>query len=71
VQSAKWAFYRVWPPVGAAPAPHLRSHLPADRRIVIRPTRGQRHIALARDDMRVGDAVFVIQRRNLTIPGAR
>lgn len=28
VQSAKWAFYRVWPPAGIAPAPHLRSHLP-------------------------------------------
>ena len=27
-QGAKWAFYRLWAPVGAAPAPHLRAHLP-------------------------------------------
>jgi Mg2+-importing ATPase len=27
-QSAKWAFYRLWPPVGAATPPHLRPHLP-------------------------------------------
>jgi P-type Mg2+ transporter len=27
-QSAKWAFYRLWAPVGAATPPHLRSHLP-------------------------------------------
>jgi P-type Mg2+ transporter len=27
-QGAKWAFYRLCPPVGAATPPHLRSHLP-------------------------------------------
>jgi P-type Mg2+ transporter len=27
-QGAKWAFYRLWPPVGLAPAPLIRSHLP-------------------------------------------
>jgi len=27
-QGAKWGFYRLWPPVGAATPPHLRSHLP-------------------------------------------
>jgi len=27
-QSAKWAFYRVWPPVRGAPAPLMRAHLP-------------------------------------------
>ena len=27
-QGAKWAFYRLWQPVAAAPAPHLRAHLP-------------------------------------------
>ena len=27
-QTAKWAFFRLWPPLGAAPAPHLRPALP-------------------------------------------
>jgi magnesium-transporting ATPase (P-type) len=27
-QGAKWAFYRVWPPVGVAPAPTIRTQLP-------------------------------------------
>ena len=27
-QGAKWAFYRLWLPVGAATAPLLRAHLP-------------------------------------------
>jgi P-type Mg2+ transporter len=27
-QGAKWAFYRLWPPVGAAPAPTIRAQLP-------------------------------------------
>ena len=27
-QGAKWAFYRLWSPVGIALAPHVRSHLP-------------------------------------------
>jgi Mg2+-importing ATPase len=27
-QGAKWVFYRRWPPVGVAPAPLIRSHLP-------------------------------------------
>ena len=43
----------------------------ADRTIVIRPTRSTAHRSGRGDDVRVGDAVFVIRRRNLTIPGAR
>jgi Mg2+-importing ATPase len=27
-QGAKWTFYRLWPPVGVAPAPLMRAHLP-------------------------------------------
>ena len=27
-QGAKWVFYRVWPPVGGAPAPLMRVQLP-------------------------------------------
>jgi hypothetical protein len=42
VQSAKWAFYRVWPPERRAPAPHLRSHPPlirGGRLSLLRPVR--------------------------------
>jgi Mg2+-importing ATPase len=27
-QGAKWAFYRLWPQDGLAPAPSIRAHLP-------------------------------------------
>jgi hypothetical protein len=27
-QGAKWTFYRLWSPVGAAPAPVMRAQLP-------------------------------------------
>jgi hypothetical protein len=27
-QGAKWAFYRLWRPVAAAPAPTIRAQLP-------------------------------------------
>jgi hypothetical protein len=64
----------VLPPV-AAGRRRTRAYDPsataADRRIVTRPTCGQWHITLAAATIRVGDAVFVIRRRNLTIPGAR
>ncbi len=31
-QGAKWAFYRLWPPIVGPPAPLLRSHLPLTER---------------------------------------
>jgi P-type Mg2+ transporter len=31
-QVAKWAFYRVWPPAGGAPAPLMRAQLPLIQR---------------------------------------